>query len=162
MRIALFTALLVALDQVTKFLAMTRLKPLGSKPLINGLFNLSYVENSGAAWGILAGRQYLLVVFSIVTLTFLIWQRRRLFDHLWFGPVTMVLIFGGVSGNLIDRVLHSYVIDFLDFHWHGAHFPAFNVADAAICCGVFLFIATQWHHDHRTVNSDAGPPAEQQ
>lgn len=162
MRVALFTALLVALDQATKYLAVTRLKPVGSIPVIKGLFNLSYVENPGAAWGILAGRQYLLVAFSIVTFTFLIWQRRHLFNHLWLGRVTMPLIFGGVIGNLIDRVLHAYVIDFLDFHWRGAHFPAFNVADAAICCGVFMFVATQWHHDRRTASTDIPPTAEQQ
>ncbi|MDD2456522.1 MAG: signal peptidase II [Kiritimatiellae bacterium] len=162
MRVALFTALLVVIDQATKHLAVTRLKPHGSVPVINGLFNLSYVENSGAAWGMLAGRQYLLVSFSIVTLAFLVWRRRHLFDHLRLAPLTMTLICGGIVGNLIDRIRHAYVIDFLDFHWHGAHFPAFNVADAAICCGVFLFMATQWHHDLRKGGGGSPPPTEQQ
>ncbi|MDD4101809.1 MAG: signal peptidase II [Kiritimatiellae bacterium] len=162
MRVALITVMLVALDQATKYLAVTRLKPMGSVVVINGFFNLSYVENSGAAWGILAGRQYLLISFSIVTLIFLIWHRKHLFEHLWLSPFTMILILGGVIGNLIDRVLHSYVIDFLDFHWRGAHFPAFNVADAAICCGVFLFVLTQWHHDLRKGKSDVNTPAQPQ
>ena len=161
MRVALFTALLVVIDQATKYLAVTRLKPLRSITVINGFFNLSYVENSGAAWGMLAGRQYLLISFSVATLAFLVWRRKHLFEHLRFGPFTMTLICGGIIGNLIDRVLHAYVIDFLDFHWHGAHFPAFNVADAAICCGVFLFMATQWHHDLRERGCRASPPAEQ-
>ncbi len=161
MRVALFTALLVVSDQVTKQLAVARLKPVGSISVINGLFNLSYVENRGAAWGILTGRQWLLVAFSIITLAFLIWHRRRLFEHLRLGRLTMTLICGGVVGNLIDRVWHSHVIDFLDFHWRGAHFPAFNVADAAICCGAFLFMATQWHHDLRKGSRGDAPPAEQ-
>ena len=63
--------------------------------------------------------------------------------------ITLSLITGGVLGNLIDRARLAYVIDFLDFHWHASHFPAFNIADASICCGVFLFIVTQWHHDRK-------------
>ncbi len=147
MRVPLLVALIVVSDQLTKFLAVTRLKALGTHAVLPGFFNLSYVENRGAAWGMLAGQQVFLIVFSLITLGFLLWKRKPLFDCLWGGTFTLSLITGGVLGNLIDRIRLTYVIDFLDFHWHASHFPAFNIADASICCGVFLFIVTQWHHD---------------
>jgi len=148
MRVPAFAALIVLLDQLTKYVVAIRLKPIATHAVIPDFFNLSYVENQGAAWGMLAGRQLFLIAFSVITLGFLIWKRRQLFMHLWGSTLTMSLLFGGVIGNLIDRVRLNYVIDFLDFHWRQAyHFPSFNVADASICCGVFLFIATQWHYD---------------
>lgn len=149
MRVPLFAALLTTADQLTKYWVVTRLRPVGSVIVIPGLFNLSYVENQGAAWGMFAGHQVFLIAFSLLTLGFLVWKRRQLFLPLWGSTLTMTLLFGGVLGNLIDRVRLSYVIDFLDFHWRDAHFPAFNIADASICCGVFLFIVTQWHHDRK-------------
>jgi signal peptidase II len=149
MRVPLLAALIVAADQLTKYLAVTRLKALGTHTVIPGFFNLSYVENRGAAWGMLTGQQIFLIAFSLLTLGFLVWKRKVLFGHLWAGTATLSLIVGGVLGNLIDRVRLTYVVDFLDFHWHASHFPAFNIADACICCGVFLFIATQWHHDRK-------------
>ena len=150
MRVPAFAALIVLLDQFTKYAVFLHVKPIASYAVIPGFFNLSYVENQGAAWGMLAGRQLFLIAFSVVTLGFLIWIRRQLFEPLWGSALTMSLLFGGVVGNLIDRVRLNYVIDFLDFHWRQAyHFPSFNIADASICCGVFLFIATQWYQDRK-------------
>jgi len=142
MRVPLLAAAIVAVDQLTKALAVVWLKPRGSVCVIPGFFHLSYVENRGAAWGMLAGMQVFLIAFSVLTLGFLVWKRRQLFGPLWGRTATMSLLFGGVIGNLIDRARLSYVIDFLDFFWQQHHFPAFNVADASICCGVFLYIAT--------------------
>ena len=149
MRVLPIAALLVLADQLAKYWAVTRLKPLGSLPVIPGFFSLSYVENKGAAWGMLAGQQVFLIAFSCATLGFLIWKRGQLFDGLWCKSLTLSLLFGGIVGNLIDRIRLSYVVDFLDFYLGSSHFPAFNIADASICCGVFLFIATQWHHDRQ-------------
>ena len=147
MRVPLFAALLVAADQLTKHLAVAQLKPIGSRVVVPGFFSLSYVENRGAAWGMLAGQQFFLIAFSCLTLGFLVWKRKQLFHSLWGSTATLTLLIGGVIGNLIDRIRLNYVVDFLDFYWGSTHFPAFNIADSAICCGVFLFIATQWHHD---------------
>lgn len=149
MRVSLFAALLVAADQFTKHLAVAQLKPVGSLVVIPGFFSLSYVENRGAAWGMLAGQQFFLIAFSVLTLGFLVWKRKQLFHSLWGSTATLTLLIGGVIGNLIDRIRLNYVVDFLDFYWGHTHFPAFNIADSAICCGVFLFIATQWHHDSK-------------
>ena len=147
MRIPFFVVLLAAADQLVKHWVVLRLRPVGTIPVIPKLFSLSYVENRGAAWGMLAGQQVFLIAFSVLTLGFLAWKRKELFAPLWGGPLTMTLIFGGIIGNLIDRIRLNYVIDFLDFYWGQSHFPAFNIADASICCGVFLFIVTQWVHD---------------
>ncbi|HRR34998.1 MAG TPA: signal peptidase II [Kiritimatiellia bacterium] len=149
MRVPFFVVLLTAADQLTKHWAVTRLKPVGSVPVVPGFFSLTYVENQGAAWGMLAGRQLFLIGFSLFTLAFLFWRRRQLFAPLWGGRLTFTLLTGGILGNLIDRIRLNYVVDFLDFFWGRHHFPAFNVADSAICCGVFLFILTQWHHDRK-------------
>ena len=158
MRVPLFVAFLVAADQLTKLWAVARLKPAGSIPVIPGLFSFTYVENQGAAWGMLAGRQVFLVSFSLVTLGFLLWRRRQLFGPLWGGQLTMTLLFSGIIGNLIDRVRLSYVVDYLDFYWGRSHFPAFNIADASICCGVFLFILTQWLHDRKPGRTPSATP----
>lgn len=149
MRVPLFVGLLVAADQLAKYWAVTRLKPVRTLSVLQGLFSLSYVENRGAAWGMLAGQQIFLIAFSLLTLGFLVWKRKQLFAPLRGASLTMTLIFGGILGNLIDRVRLNYVVDFLDFYWGQSHFPAFNIADASICCGVFLFIVTQWHHDRK-------------
>ncbi len=155
LRVLALAAAIILLDQSTKWMAVTWLSPVVTRAVVPGFFNLSYVENQGAAWGMLAGQQIFLIAFSVVTLAFLVWKRHSLFAPLWGGSLTLSLIAGGVIGNLIDRVRVRYVIDFLDFHWGASHFPAFNVADSAICCGVFLFIITQWLHDRQRACADA-------
>ena len=82
MRVPFFVALLTAADQLTKYWAVTRLKPVGSMAVVPGFFSLTYVENQGAAWGMLAGRHLFLIGFSLLTLAFLFWRRRQLFDPL--------------------------------------------------------------------------------
>jgi signal peptidase II len=149
MRIPWLAAAVVAADQLTKHWAVASLKPVGSIPVIPGLFSLSYVENPGAAWGMLAGRQFFLIGFSLATLAFLLWRRRDLFGPLWGGSVTLSLIAGGVVGNLIDRVRLGEVIDFLDVYWKTHHWPAFNVADSAICVGVALLALDMLREERR-------------
>lgn len=157
MRIALLAALIVALDQATKHLAVTKLQALRSFEVIPGFFNFSYVENPGAAWGIFAGHKYPLVIFAVLSLAYIIWKRKQLFGHLKFPALIPALICGGIIGNVIDRVRLSRVIDFLDFHLWGRHFPAFNVADSAICIGAFLFILAEflYSRSQRDVNAES-------
>ncbi len=159
LKIALFAALIATLDQITKYLAVTQLKPLRSVEVIPGFFNLSYVENPGAAWGILEGHKYPLIIFSAVSLIFIVGKRHQLFGHLKFPILLPSLICGGIVGNLIDRVRIARVIDFLDFHAYGRHFPAFNIADSAICIGAFLFILAEFLYA-RTANpgGNSEPP----
>ncbi|MCL2103795.1 MAG: signal peptidase II [Kiritimatiellaeota bacterium] len=140
----LWALAVIAADQLTKWLALAWLKPLGRIPVILGFFNLGYVENPGAAWGILAGWQVFLIAFSVAVLAFFFWKRRQLFGGIRGGGLIFATLLGGVLGNLIDRIRLGYVIDFLDFYLGHSHFPTFNIADSAICCSVFAFLLMQW------------------
>lgn len=135
----------VVLDQAAKGLIMAKFAMFELQPVIPGLFNLTYLTNTGAAFGMLAGaptvwRQLFFVgvaVAAIGVLAFSYHQFRsqgRIFAH------AIGLIAGGAVGNLIDRLRFGAVVDFLDFYIGTRHWPAFNVADAAITVGVGLFI----------------------
>ena len=139
-----FALLFVLLDQTTKALAILHLKPNPPYEVIPGFFQLCYVENRGAAWGMMQGWAYLLAGFSILTLVWLVWQAKRLFFPFRAGWLTAALLCGGIVGNLIDRLFRGRVIDFLDFYHGNVHFPAFNVADSCICVGVGVFLLTQF------------------
>jgi signal peptidase II len=146
-RVAWIAAVTLALDQATK-LAIEFWLPLGdTRYVIRGLFNLVHVGNTGAAWSILQGNNWLLAIISIATLGILFWFRRSFPLDRPMARCSLGLITGGIIGNLIDRLRVGHVIDFLDFYWGGWHWPAFNVADSAICIGVFLYIIATWR-DH--------------
>jgi len=140
------TATIVALDQVTKSYIAHMMHLHQSIPIIPGYFNLTYIRNPGAAFGILASsssgfRMIFFVITSLFALGLLATIFLRLQPDDWWGQLTISSIFGGAIGNLIDRLQFGEVIDFLDFYINGYHWPAFNVADTAICLGVIsLFI----------------------
>jgi len=132
------------LDQATKYLVRANLVLGRPVEIIPGFFNLTYVRNTGAAWGIFAGLNNWLIVLSAVMLTFLVLFRRSILTDSLVHRCAAGLLIAGIVGNLVDRLRLGYVVDFLDFHWMGAaRFPAFNVADMAICTGVGLYILTQ-------------------
>jgi signal peptidase II len=128
--------LIVAADQITKYLTVTYLKPLGSIPVIEGIFNLTYVENRGAAFGILQNQRWFLVILPIIIVAavvfYLVTHRR---DSV-LRRISLAVILGGALGNLIDRIFHGYVIDMLQTAF--IEFPVFNVADSAVVCGTIL------------------------
>lgn len=111
--------------------------------VIPNLLDFRYIRNTGAAWGVLAGFQTLLIGFALVMLALLVWKRHSLLGEISLRWLVLGLLIGGIVGNLIDRVWLGYVVDFIDCHWHASHFPAFNVADASICCGVGLYLILQ-------------------
>ena len=138
--ILLLAAAVLALDQAAKFAALRAFVDGGSVAVLPGFFDLRLVLNDGAAWGILAGRQWLLVLVSAAMLAVLWWNRRDL-AAARLSRVAGGLLAGGIVGNLLDRALRGRVVDFLDLHWREAyHYPTFNVADVAICAGVGLLI----------------------
>jgi signal peptidase II len=142
--LALVTALVVVvLDQLTKAIVVARIALHDSLSVVDGLFALTYVRNTGAAFGILAGREDalripLLMAVSVVALGVLLWFLRALPNdrRVVIGACGAVL--GGAIGNLIDRAAYGEVIDFLDVYVGSWHWPAFNVADAAITLGVIV------------------------
>jgi signal peptidase II len=131
------------LDQWTKNLVRARLPRDGFIPVIDGYFDIRYIQNTGAAWGMLEGLSHWLVVFSVVMLVAVIGFRRHLMDHRVISRVALACIIAGIIGNLIDRVRLGFVVDFLHFHAGAYQFPAFNVADASICTGAGLFMLAQ-------------------
>lgn len=131
---------IVILDQVTKSWIVSRFTLGESLPFIPGYFSLVYVRNTGAAWGLFGDFTGFLIVLSVAVLVVLIVFRRVLMGDGLIHRVALGLMIGGIVGNLFDRVRLGYVVDFLDFYWKNHHFPAFNVADSAICVGVGLLM----------------------
>ncbi|MBI2156860.1 MAG: signal peptidase II [Candidatus Rokubacteria bacterium] len=141
--ILLGAAAVVALDQVTKLIALDRLAPGVPVSLIDGLLALTLVMNPGLAFGLLgglpAGARWLVAVLSIAALAVLLRVAVRVLPAGgWLDQAAIALIFGGAVGNLIDRGRFGAVVDFVDVSWRGWHWPAFNVADSAITVGVAL------------------------
>jgi signal peptidase II len=151
-RIAIITALVIVIDQITKQMVKHLLPPGDEKILINGFFKFVHWENTGAAWSMFTGRNYILAIVGVVALLVLFRSRHHFDAHTTFGQVALGLIFGGIIGNLIDRVFVGHVTDFLYFHVqrrgdHEIGFPAFNVADSAICIGVGLIFILSWKNE---------------
>ena len=151
----------IILDQWTKGMVLDRFKLGESIPVLGSFFNLTYVRNTGAAFGFMANVESSLRVpfFLAVPLVALV-VIGLLFRKLPAGDVrtagALSLVVGGAIGNLIDRINLGYVVDFLDFHWnYQAHFPAFNVADSAICVGVGLLMIDMAGKDGKEPDASA-------
>ena len=133
---------ILALDQATKFWVRGAFYPGESWIVAPAFFSLTYVRNTGAAWGILGGLNSWLAVLSIILLILLVVFRRTWLSDSLTHRVALGGLMGGILGNLADRARLGYVVDFLDFHCRSWHFPAFNVADATICISVGLYLLT--------------------
>ncbi len=137
------TLIVIALDLTTKSMAEYYLNRLISDPIFPFL-NFELVHNTGSAFGFLSGaggwQLWIFVFIAVaVSLGILAWLWRANGKHS-FTAAALSLILGGTLGNLYDRLIDGYVVDFIDFHINDYHWPAFNIADSAICIGVFFFI----------------------
>lgn len=135
--------MVVAFDQVTKAAILESFAH-GDSVTVTTFFNLVRVHNPGAAFSFLSDaggwqRWFLSGLAAVVSMAIVVWIA-RLPRSKWLECLALTLILGGALGNLYDRLVLSYVVDFLDFHWAGWHFPAFNVADSAITIGAVLLI----------------------
>jgi len=139
--IALATA---ALDQWTKALVRGGFALHESRGVVPGFFSLTYVRNTGAAWGMMRDWTLPLAGVGVAVAAAVVLFRRKLFFPGARGFWVLGLLLGGIAGNVADRLRLGYVVDFLDFHAFGSHFPAFNVADAAICTACGLQILFVW------------------
>ncbi|HTB80449.1 MAG TPA: signal peptidase II [Opitutaceae bacterium] len=141
----LLAAGVFALDQATKAWIHARLpfgtygEP-GAIPVIRGFFYLVHVGNTGAAWSLFSGKSTALATLAAATLIAIFLWRRQLGLRQTAVQVSFGLLCGGILGNLVDRLAHRHVIDFLDFHFGGYIYPTFNFADSAICIGVILYV----------------------
>jgi len=136
-------AFTLILDRWTKSLIHSQFELNESIPVIDGFFNITYVRNTGVAFGIFSSisspaKSVLLSLFTIVAVVVVIVYSVRSPVRNRLLQVALGFILGGALGNLYDRISYGYVIDFLEFYFHSYHWPAFNVADSAISTGVVL------------------------
>lgn len=137
------SVVVVALDQWSKYLVTDSLQLFQSIPLMPSL-NLVLVHNSGAAFSFLSDaggwqRWFFTVVAVVVSIVIVVWMARLKQGERWLA-VALSLILGGALGNVWDRIVHGYVVDFVDVYYGDWHWPAFNVADSAIMVGAALLI----------------------
>ncbi len=142
----------VAFDQLTKRTVLEYLGYAGQKVVIDGFFKFVHWGNTGAAWSLFHGNNELLAIISLLALLVLFLCRHHFDSGALLGQVALGLIFGGIVGNLIDRLSVRHVIDFIYFYLQQRDggeigFPAFNVADTAICTGVGLLFLLSWQRD---------------
>lgn len=151
-RIAYLALFVFVLDQVTKLLVLKYLSYGQEKDLVHGFFKLVHLVNTGAAWSLFRDSNAVLAGVALAALVILFLTRHHFDIHTLGGQISLGLIFGGILGNLTDRLLRDHVIDFLNFYVirrNGieAGFPAFNVADSAICVGVGLLFFLSWTNE---------------
>lgn len=130
--------LLVACDQLTKFLVLCAMPLYGTLKIVPGFFYLTHLYNTGAAFGILHDSNRFFIGISLGALLFLFWQRR----HFVSMPLQVgwILIMSGILGNLCDRLWRGHVVDFLGFELLGYYWPPFNIADTCICMATGFFL----------------------
>lgn len=148
-RMAALAAAVVVLDQVTKRAVLRYLSFLNETVILDGFFKFVHWGNTGAAWSMFHGNNELLAIVSLFALLALFLFRHHFETGSVVGQTAMGLIFGGIIGNLLDRLFIGHVVDFIYFYIYrrsGAElgFPAFNVADSAICTGVGLLLLLSW------------------
>jgi signal peptidase II len=165
-RMAVVAAGVLVLDQLTKLAVLKYLDFAQEKVILEGFFKFVHWGNTGAAWSLFnrfSGSNEWLAVFALVALLVLFATRHHFDSRTLLGQFSLGLIFGGIAGNLLDRFIHKHVVDFIYFYVNrrgGGEigFPAFNVADTAICTGVGLLFLLSWQKD-RTASPPAGQPA---
>jgi signal peptidase II len=157
-RIGLIALAVIALDQLTKIIIVNALPNSNiEKTVIPGFFKLVHWENTGAAWSLFRGSNAVLAIIALVALVVLYLSRHHFDARTLVGQIAFGLICGGIVGNLIDRIRVKSVIDFLYFYLGDWGFPAFNVADSAICTGVALVFLLTWRSDRGAKTAESSP-----
>ncbi len=157
-RLILVASAVLICDQLTKLLVLRYLGYAQEKVVVDGFFTLVHWGNTGAAWSLFnrfSSSNMFLAVFAVLALLVLFATRHHFDVHTKPGQIALGLIFGGIAGNLVDRFLRGHVIDFLYFYLNrrgGGElgFPAFNIADSAICVGVGLLFLLSWQKEEET------------
>jgi signal peptidase II len=155
-RIGWIALFVLALDQATKLAVLKYLGYAQERVVLHGFFKFVHWGNTGAAWSLFHGNNELLAIVSLLALLALFLFRHHFHTQTWLGQLAVGLLLGGIAGNLVDRLLPSrqHVIDFIYFYLirrGGTEigFPAFNVADTAICTGVGLLFLLSWHQERQ-------------
>lgn len=148
------TIMSLLLDQLIKTIVINNMNLFDSINIINSFFSVTYVRNTGAAWSILSGNVFFLILISIIALVviyiyFIKNKKLTKLENISYG-----LLIGGILGNLIDRIIHGYVIDYLDFKIINYDFPIFNIADISIVVSIILIGITLLVGDENARNKN--------
>lgn len=139
-KILLSAAIVFLLDQSAKYLVLSKFNLNESLPVITNVFHLTFVTNTGSAFGLFRNLSFLLTLFSFAVLLFAVYYATKIKEGEKWMQIAIGLLIGGTLGNLADRMIHGHVIDFLDFRvW-----PVFNVADSAITVSVIILVILVW------------------
>jgi len=155
----LVAGFVLLVDQLTKWWVLSTFRLYESLPVIPGFFDLTFVTNTGAAFGMLAGEQNIWrqIFFVSMTMTALVVLCFAFRHYRHAGKLYVLgigLVSGGALGNLVDRLRFGHVVDFLDFYIKSHHWPAFNVADSSITVGVALFLLAGYLESRNNDHSD--------
>ena len=142
--IIIFTVIFFIIDVVSKLVVSNLMNVYDSVIIIKNFFYITYVRNTGAAWSIFEGQTLGLVVVSLIIISFIVYYIFRNKPKSRFEKIGYSLILGGSFGNLLDRIIYGYVVDFLDFYIFGYDYTIFNLADSFIFIGVLLLIIYTW------------------
>lgn len=158
----LLSAIILLADQVTKYLVMTQMAVGTAKDIIPHFFRVVSVRNAGIVFGLFSqglaqNNQKVFIVFTIIAMGAIVVysNRKKNTESSDFYPLALIL--GGAAGNLLDRLIHGRVVDFLDFYIHGYHWPAFNIADSGIVIGVSLLLLFQLFEEKRQKRASFDP-----
>ncbi len=159
--IAALAVIVFVLDQFTKWVVCHNLDMGDEKTVVPGFFKLVHWNNTGAAWSQFSGNNATLALVAAFALVALYLTRHHFSSHTLSGQIAFGLIFGGIAGNLADRLIRHAVVDFLYFYLQQRggrvfDFPAFNVADTAICTGVGLIFIITWKTEHAPKDAPSG------
>lgn len=136
-KIIVLSVFLLLIDVITKYLIDINFNLMETKEVIINFFSITKVYNYGASWNLLSGYRLLLILITIIILIVLFYYEQK-FKINCRNILAFSLLYSGIFGNLIDRIVRGYVIDFLDFNVFGYDYPVFNFADICIVCGIFL------------------------
>jgi signal peptidase II len=151
-RLAVVGAVAIAvflLDRLTKEWVTTNI-PLGTaRPVVGDYVRIVHAQNTGAAFGLLPERTTLLSILSVLAVFAIVYYYRQIASSSSLVSATLGMQLGGAFGNLLDRVMQGYVVDFVDVGVGDIRFWAFNVADSSIVVGILLVMAALWYEEHR-------------
>ncbi len=145
----IFAAALVLSDQIIKYMTIAYLKPVGNIDIIKSFFSLTYVENRGAAFGVLQNAKWFFIALTLVVLAVCVYYYIKLGSEKTVVKPALVLICSGALGNMLDRLFRGFVVDMLNFYIFGYDYPVFNFADICVCLGAFLLVIGVFVSDRR-------------
>ena len=144
----IFIIIFLVIDIVSKLVVSNLMVVNDSILVIKNFFYVTYVKNTGAAWSIFSGETLGLIIVSLIIISFIIYYISKNKPSTMMEKVGYAMILGGSFGNLLDRIIYGYVIDFLDFNIFGYDYPIFNLADSFIFIGVMLIVVYTWRYEN--------------